>query len=340
MEFLDLWKSSRDTLYAEYSKSCWSEQRLRLYGGKKRVFAKFLNRVEKGKSGDLPDTRPVVLAYGSAKFAPTGRGELSVPTSTAFKECKNRFECVLVDEFRTSKMYHEDGTLLQQVGVCSDPKEAAEADEGPENKESRQRTFRDISDLLSSHPNACYTISSSNFLPWDTVRLVFEESLLALPLGVIGLETMANIVIITASSSCTRMKRLLPTTDELMRARAFSAFMSNVYNVADVMDAAEELSQMTFQFAKDEMAEHWYNVNDFLMGCLPEHPLDQSRAFLLPSGFFRTPRPVCRRAPLDQAASDHLFKSGSCLEADASPGWVHASRRRHPGSSGAADRQG
>ena len=45
---------------------------MRLYGGKKRVFAKFFNGlVSKGKK--------TVVAYGAAKFAPGGKGEMAVP---------------------------------------------------------------------------------------------------------------------------------------------------------------------------------------------------------------------------------------------------------------------
>ena len=134
LAFLVRWTSSRDALYTEYSKARWSEQRMRLYGGKKRVFANFLNRVEKGDvtTGER-DMRPTVLAYGSAKFAPTGTGELSVPTSRAFKECSARFECALVDEFRTSRTFHKDGTLLQQVGMI-----------GPLPKNGGHRTVRGL----------------------------------------------------------------------------------------------------------------------------------------------------------------------------------------------------
>jgi len=97
----------KEAVWSEYFKKRWRQQRFRLYGGKKRVFSKFLNRL-----GPLDNT---VLAYGSAKFAPGGKGELSVPTSRAFKECSYRVKTVLVDEFRTSKIHWEDGSILQLV---------------------------------------------------------------------------------------------------------------------------------------------------------------------------------------------------------------------------------
>ena len=58
------------------------------YGGKKRVFANFFNKIKNG--GDT--SRRVVIAYGSAKFAPGGRNELSVPTTRAFKDCSKVLE--------------------------------------------------------------------------------------------------------------------------------------------------------------------------------------------------------------------------------------------------------
>ena len=98
---------NQESLWTEYLKKHWRQQKFRLYGGKKRVFAKFLNRL-----GPLEKT---VLAYGSAKFAPGGRGELCVPTSRAFKECSYRVRCILVDEFRTSKIHWRDDSILEKV---------------------------------------------------------------------------------------------------------------------------------------------------------------------------------------------------------------------------------
>ena len=99
-------------LWREYSKTRWAEQRLRLYGGKKRVFANFFERIRRADT-----SREVVVAYGSAKYAPGGRFELSVPTSRAFKECESRFQTHAVDEYRTTMVHHEDDTILQRVKI-------------------------------------------------------------------------------------------------------------------------------------------------------------------------------------------------------------------------------
>lgn len=111
--FLDTVLELHDQLWAEYLKPRWANQRLRLYGGKKRVFASFLNRVE--RQAMAGDGKPLVVAYGAAKFAPGGRGELAVPTSRAYKECLARFRTVLVDEFRSTMVNAFDGSVMKQV---------------------------------------------------------------------------------------------------------------------------------------------------------------------------------------------------------------------------------
>lgn len=110
--YLDTMLSVKEKLWSEYLDTKWSDQRMKLYGGKKRVFSKFLNKL-----GDN-----VVLAYGTAKFAPGGKGELAVPVSRGFKECSTRFEIVPVDEFRTTKLYHKDFSVLNKVGTLREGK--------------------------------------------------------------------------------------------------------------------------------------------------------------------------------------------------------------------------
>lgn len=115
--FLGTWLCTRAAIWEEHSKRRWAEQRLRVYGGKKRVFARFFNRLEAEK--EERDVRQTTLAYGSARFAPGGKGEVSVPTTRAFKEAQSRFRVVVVDEFRTSQVYHGDESQLQKVGRAS-----------------------------------------------------------------------------------------------------------------------------------------------------------------------------------------------------------------------------
>jgi hypothetical protein len=113
--YLASWNKNKDALWEEYTKKRWREQRLRLYGGKKRVFSKFLNRLESKEEGV-----ETILAFGSAKFAPGGKGEVSVPTTRSFKECSYRFPTLSIDEFRTSRISYKNDQLLRSVGKLND----------------------------------------------------------------------------------------------------------------------------------------------------------------------------------------------------------------------------
>lgn len=109
-EYLKVYFKTFQKLWDEYSKPRWARQRLRLYGGKKRVFAEFFNKITKGR-----EHMTFEVAYGAAKFAPGGKNEISVPTSTAYKECAYRFLTKPVDEHLTTKVENETKTILKGV---------------------------------------------------------------------------------------------------------------------------------------------------------------------------------------------------------------------------------
>jgi len=60
-------------------------------------------------------TKPWVVAYGTAKFAPDGRGEVAMPTSRAFEVCVQRFKAVPVDEFGTTMAHAGASSMTKQV---------------------------------------------------------------------------------------------------------------------------------------------------------------------------------------------------------------------------------
>ena len=103
-----------DALFQEYMKPRWARQRLRLYGGKRRAITKFLNLVAEDAKQE-GGGKPVAVAYGAAKFAPGAKGEVSVPTTRAYRCCAERFETVLIDEFRTTQMCASTGDRLRAV---------------------------------------------------------------------------------------------------------------------------------------------------------------------------------------------------------------------------------
>ena len=132
--YLQVYFLQRETLWMEYTRPRWARQRLALYGGKKRVFANFFNKVKKELNELVPDCN-IVVAFGAAKFAPGGKGELSVPTSRAsgakgacgghrpqYKECASRFMQLVTCEFRSSKVDYRDDSTLQNVAVTTSPR--------------------------------------------------------------------------------------------------------------------------------------------------------------------------------------------------------------------------
>jgi transposase len=111
-QFLNVYLQHYDTLWEEYTKERWSRNRMSLYGGKQRVWDEFFNEI----SSHDPE-KEVIIAYGASKFNPTGKGELSVPTSQVYKETLKRFKqnVHLVDEYRSTKVFYKDDSILQSV---------------------------------------------------------------------------------------------------------------------------------------------------------------------------------------------------------------------------------
>lgn len=112
--YISRFDQHQQDIWTEYLRPRWARQRLSLYGGKKRVFANFFNRLVSLFSGGR-----LVVAYGNGKFASGGVGEQSVPTTRAYKECASRVVTYLTDEFRTSKVDCNDNNLLQLLSTMS-----------------------------------------------------------------------------------------------------------------------------------------------------------------------------------------------------------------------------
>ena len=120
--FLTTLQQQYTALWTEALKPRWARQRLRLYGGKKRVFAAFFKQLKEASPESC--AKRTVIAFGAGSFCPGGRGETSVPTTRAFRECRSRFLTKAIDEFRTSKIHWETNRLLHKVGKKSSPRTA------------------------------------------------------------------------------------------------------------------------------------------------------------------------------------------------------------------------
>ena len=71
------------------------------------VLHRFFSQMGMGLGSAAERKRRVFVSYGQAKFSPTGRNEMAVPTTSAFKACSRMWHTHLVDEFRTTKVCHD-----------------------------------------------------------------------------------------------------------------------------------------------------------------------------------------------------------------------------------------
>ncbi|KAJ9513795.1 hypothetical protein QJQ45_020875 [Haematococcus lacustris] len=135
-------------MWAELSKTRWSNARFRLYGGKQRTVAKFWAETAKGamvRCNSAPTGRPLALAYGAAGFSGSGSiGSKGVPVKQMLREACKQFpgRVVLVHEFRTSRV-----SSAQLVAAPS----AQHGDAVPDQLNVIKRRFydRDVSAALN-----------------------------------------------------------------------------------------------------------------------------------------------------------------------------------------------
>lgn len=109
LAFLDLCRDTDETLWGEFLKRRWARQRLRTYAGKSSCLERFLASLDDGSG------RRVVIGYGDAAVACTGRGERSVPMKDMYRRCARRYETVAIDEFRTSKVHWQTDEVMRKV---------------------------------------------------------------------------------------------------------------------------------------------------------------------------------------------------------------------------------
>ena len=95
--FLIKIKQNIDVLQSHYMNIKCAKIKMDNYIHKNKTVDKFFNTMK--KKGEKEPT----IAYGAAKFAPNGKGELSAPTTFLAKKCAKKFKIKFVDEFRTTK---------------------------------------------------------------------------------------------------------------------------------------------------------------------------------------------------------------------------------------------
>lgn len=107
IKFINNYKDAHNDLWEEKTKKKWSTLRLKAYILKIRCIDQFY--------AQFGSRENVIVAYGSAKFNPTGPGEQSVPTSFVSKRCSNMYKTILTDEYRTSITCHNCFKPLENI---------------------------------------------------------------------------------------------------------------------------------------------------------------------------------------------------------------------------------
>ena len=79
-----------------------AKQEFRVFGGRKRVMDKFFGSVKRDVQAALPN-KEIHVAYGAAQFSPSGKGQVSTPTTAAFKGCARTMATSKQGECRTSR---------------------------------------------------------------------------------------------------------------------------------------------------------------------------------------------------------------------------------------------
>lgn len=92
--FLKVYKEHYHTIWELYKKEKWAKMKMDGFIKKSAVIDKFFSSFGKN----------VVVAYGAAKFNPTGKNELSAPTTRLSRRCARFHITKMVDEYNTTKL--------------------------------------------------------------------------------------------------------------------------------------------------------------------------------------------------------------------------------------------
>lgn len=100
-----------------YSKQA-SRMRFHTYCNTKRVMEKFVAGFGKGLGlSHAERRRRIIVGYGHARFSPTGRGEMAVPTTASFKTVAKAWKTRIVNENYTSSVCPDCHGRLKKVNT-------------------------------------------------------------------------------------------------------------------------------------------------------------------------------------------------------------------------------
>lgn len=108
-QFIRNYGAVYNDLWANKLKKKWCQQEFRVYRRKQILLDNYF------QSMHVKGERKPIIAFGNGRFPSSGRGERSVPTEYMKKKCKQFFETVEVDEFRTSCVCPKCDSVLVKV---------------------------------------------------------------------------------------------------------------------------------------------------------------------------------------------------------------------------------
>ena len=147
IEHLQHYAASYNAIWDHKLKKRNSKLRLRTYLRKNQCLDRFFNLMCYDKATKTKLPKPTI-AFGSAKFAPTGQGELAVPTTAFYQRCCRYYTTELVDEFRTTKVCHCCFNPLNNVYVPSkeirekEKKKKEEEEEKERNNNNKKKKVK------------------------------------------------------------------------------------------------------------------------------------------------------------------------------------------------------
>jgi len=117
VKFISNYLKVYNVLWKTKTTKKWLGWKFRTYCLKNKFIDTMINKmVTSDPDVDIgKEKKKVVIAYGAAKFSPTGKGERAGPTSWLSKQFSKKIKTVFIDEFNTTKKCCDCGNTLHAV---------------------------------------------------------------------------------------------------------------------------------------------------------------------------------------------------------------------------------
>ena len=129
--YLNSYATFRDEWWSVLLRRRESRVSLQRYSGKRSMLDGFFSRIKRAVTAMFPGVKDVIVGYGQAvqTMKSSGRGEMAVPTTGAFKSCQRVFKrenVPITDEFRSTAVAWETGKRKEAVYRIVEPSPSSE----------------------------------------------------------------------------------------------------------------------------------------------------------------------------------------------------------------------